>query len=90
MKPFIFTERRNAIYIIDLGETVRQLMDATEFLSGVSAKNGKILSSPAREAGPGSGPRGKLKPAASSTVNHRWPRWYAEPVFPRSAEAWPP
>ncbi len=42
MKPFIF-EKRNAIYIIDLGATVKQLDEATKFLSDVSAKNGKIL-----------------------------------------------
>jgi small subunit ribosomal protein S2 len=30
MKPFIF-EKRNAIYIINLGETVRQLDEATIF-----------------------------------------------------------
>jgi len=42
MKPFIF-EKRNAIYIINLGETVKQLDDATEFLSKVAARNGKVL-----------------------------------------------
>lgn len=42
MKPFIF-EKRNAIYIIDLGETVRQLHSATQFLSEVGARNGKVL-----------------------------------------------
>jgi small subunit ribosomal protein S2 len=42
MKPFIF-EKRNAIYIIDLGATVRQLDSATKFLGEVSAKNGKVL-----------------------------------------------
>ena len=42
MKPFIF-ERKNQIYIINLGETVRQLHNACEFLAGVAAKNGKIL-----------------------------------------------
>lgn len=31
MKPYIF-EKRNAIYIINLGETVKQLEAATEFL----------------------------------------------------------
>jgi small subunit ribosomal protein S2 len=42
MKPFIF-EKRNAIYIINLGETVKQLDDATEFLGKVAARNGKVL-----------------------------------------------
>ena len=42
MKPFIF-EKRNAIYIINLGETVKQLQSATEFLAGVAAKGGKVL-----------------------------------------------
>ena len=42
MKPFIF-EKKNQIYIINLGETVRQLQNACEFLAGVAAKNGKIL-----------------------------------------------
>jgi small subunit ribosomal protein S2 len=70
MKPFIF-ERRNAIYIIDLGETVRQLMDATEFLSGVSAKNGKILfvgcKKQAQEA-----VREAAEACGQFYVNHRW------------------
>ena len=42
MKPFIF-EKRNAIYIINLGETVRQLREATEFLQNVSSRGGKVL-----------------------------------------------
>jgi len=42
MKPFIF-EKRNAIYIIDLGKTVQQLEDATAFLSQVGAQGGKVL-----------------------------------------------
>jgi len=42
MKPFIF-EKRNAIYIINLGETVRQLDAATKFLNEVGSKNGKVL-----------------------------------------------
>ena len=42
MKPFIF-EKRNAIYIIDLGQTVRQLDGATRFLSEVSARGGRVL-----------------------------------------------
>ena len=42
MKPFIF-EKRNAIYIINLGETVKQLTDATDFLTSVAKRKGKIL-----------------------------------------------
>ena len=42
MKPFIF-EKRNAIYIIDLGTTVRQLDEATRFLSEVAGRGGKVL-----------------------------------------------
>jgi small subunit ribosomal protein S2 len=42
MKPYIF-EKRNAIYIINLGETVRQLQSATDFLSKVAARKGRIL-----------------------------------------------
>ena len=42
MKPFIF-EKRSSIYIIDLSVTVQQLQSATEFLSGIAAKNGKVL-----------------------------------------------
>ncbi len=42
MKPFIF-ERRNAIYIINLGETVRQLDEATTFLHDVAHNGGKVL-----------------------------------------------
>ena len=42
MKPFIF-EQRNQIYIINLGETVRQLHDATDFLAAVARRKGKIL-----------------------------------------------
>jgi small subunit ribosomal protein S2 len=42
MKPFIF-EKRNAIYIINLGETVRQLREATDFLQNVAGRGGKVL-----------------------------------------------
>lgn len=42
MKPFIF-EKRNAIYIINLGETVRQLDEATRFLADVTRRGGKVL-----------------------------------------------
>jgi small subunit ribosomal protein S2 len=42
MKPFIF-EKRNAIYIINLDETVRRLQLATDFLQEVTRRGGKIL-----------------------------------------------
>jgi small subunit ribosomal protein S2 len=42
MKPYIF-EKRNAIYIINLGKTVEQLSDATDFLGSVAQRNGKVL-----------------------------------------------
>lgn len=42
MKPYIF-EKRNAIYIINLGETVKQLHAATQFLSNVASRKGKVL-----------------------------------------------
>src|SRR4029434_8552672 len=42
MKPFIF-EKRNAIYIINLDETVKQLQRATDFLQDVTHRGGKIL-----------------------------------------------
>jgi small subunit ribosomal protein S2 len=42
MKPFIF-EKRNAIYIINLGETVRQLQHATDYLAEVAGRGGKVL-----------------------------------------------
>ncbi len=42
MKPFIF-EKRNAIYIINLEDTVRQLQQATQFLGDLTARGGKVL-----------------------------------------------
>jgi len=42
MKPFIF-EKRNAIYIINLDETVVRLQRATDFLQDVTKRGGKIL-----------------------------------------------
>jgi small subunit ribosomal protein S2 len=42
MKPFIY-EKRNAIYIINLGETVRQLHHATDFLATTAQRGGKVL-----------------------------------------------
>jgi len=70
MKPFIF-EKRNQIYIINLGETVDQLTAACNFLSSLTAKNGKVLfvgcKKQAQEA---------VKEAAEASgqfyVNHRW------------------
>jgi small subunit ribosomal protein S2 len=70
MKPFIF-EKRNAIYIINLGETVRQLQQATDFLGETAKRGGKILfvgcKKQAQEA---------IKEAAEAAgqyyVNQRW------------------
>ena len=70
MKPYIF-EKRNAIYIINLGVTVRQIDSATQFLSEVSRRGGKILfvgcKKQAQEA---------IKEAATACgqfyVNQRW------------------
>jgi small subunit ribosomal protein S2 len=42
MKPYIF-EKKNQIYIINLGETVRQLQAACEFLKDVAERNGKVI-----------------------------------------------
>jgi len=70
MKPYIF-EKRNAIYIINLGVTVKQLDAATQFLSDVARRGGKILfvgcKKQAQEA---------IKEAATACgqfyVNQRW------------------
>ncbi|HYR58197.1 MAG TPA: 30S ribosomal protein S2, partial [Chthoniobacteraceae bacterium] len=70
MKPFIF-EKRNAIYIIDLGKTVTQLDVATEFLRKTAERGGKVLfvgcKKQAQEA---------IKEAATACrqfyVNQRW------------------
>ena len=70
MKPYIF-EKRNAIYIINLGVTVRQLDVATHFLAEVARRGGKILfvgcKKQAQEA---------IKEAATACgqfyVNQRW------------------
>lgn len=70
MKPFIF-EKRSSIYIINLGVTVKQLHSATEFLSGIAARKGKVLfvgcKKQAQEA---------VKEAAAASghfwVNQRW------------------
>ena len=42
MKPYIF-EKKNQIYIINLGVTVKQLHGACEFLANIAARNGKVL-----------------------------------------------
>src|ERR1700756_940762 len=42
MKPYIF-EKRNAIYLINLGTTVKQLQEATRFLGEVTQRGGKVL-----------------------------------------------
>jgi small subunit ribosomal protein S2 len=42
MKPFIF-EKRNAIYIINLEATVKQLQGATQFVGEIAARGGKVL-----------------------------------------------
>jgi small subunit ribosomal protein S2 len=70
MKPFIF-EKRNAIYIINLGDTVRQLHQATRFLGDLTGRGGKVLfvgtKKQAQEA---------VKEAATACgqfyVNNRW------------------
>jgi small subunit ribosomal protein S2 len=70
MKPFIF-EKKNQIYIINLGETVKQLHSACEFLANVAGKGGKVLfvgcKKQAQEA---------IKEAATACghfyVNQRW------------------
>jgi len=70
MKPFIF-EKRNQIYIIDLGITVQQLHSAAQFLGEVAARKGKVLfvgcKKQAQEA---------IKEAAKASghfyVNQRW------------------
>ena len=70
MKPYIF-EKRNAIYIINLGETVRQLRGACEFLASVAARNGKVLfvgcKKQAQEA-----IREAAQAAGQFYVNQRW------------------
>lgn len=70
MKDFIF-EEKNSIYIIDLGKTVEQLEDATQFLTKLVKGGGKVLfvgcKKQAQEA---------VKEAAQASgqfyVNQRW------------------
>ncbi|MEO6739602.1 MAG: 30S ribosomal protein S2 [Chthoniobacteraceae bacterium] len=70
MKPYIF-EKKNQIYIINLGETVRQLQGACEFLASVAARNGKVLfvgcKKQAQEA-----IREAAQAAGQFFVNQRW------------------
>ena len=70
MKPYIF-EKKNQIYIINLGETVRQLRGACEFLASVAARNGKVLfvgcKKQAQEA-----IREAAQAAGQFYVNQRW------------------
>ena len=63
MKPFIF-EQRNQIYIINLGETVKQLNDATDFLTAVARRKRQDPLRRLQEAGAGShqGSRARLRP----------------------------
>jgi small subunit ribosomal protein S2 len=70
MKPYIF-EKRNAIYIINLGVTAQQLDAATQFLGDLARRGGKVLfvgcKKQAQEA---------IKEAAAACgqfyVNQRW------------------
>jgi len=70
MKPYIF-EKRNAIYLINLGVTVKQLQEATQFLGEIIRNGGKALfvgcKKQAQEA---------VKEAATAAgqfyVNQRW------------------
>jgi small subunit ribosomal protein S2 len=70
MKPYIF-EKKNQIYIINLGETVKQLHGACEFLASVAARNGKVLfvgcKKQAQEA-----IREAAQAAGQFFVNQRW------------------
>jgi small subunit ribosomal protein S2 len=70
MKPYIF-EKKNQIYIINLGETVKQLHGACEFLASVAARNGKLLfvgcKKQAQEA-----IREAAQAAGQFFVNQRW------------------
>ena len=70
MKPFIF-EKKNQIYIINLGETVKQLHGACEFLANIAARNGKVLfvgcKKQAQEA-----IRQAAEAAGQFFVNQRW------------------
>jgi len=70
MKPFIFGAR-NKVHIINLEQTVPMFNEALDFLSGVSAKKGKVLFVGTKRAASVA-----VKEAAISCdqfyVNHRW------------------
>ncbi|MFO6421907.1 30S ribosomal protein S2 [Motilimonas sp. KMU-193] len=70
MKPFIFGAR-NKVHIINLEQTVPMFNEALDFISGVSAKKGKILFVGTKRAASAA-----VKEAAVSCdqfyVNHRW------------------
>ncbi|RJG49063.1 30S ribosomal protein S2 [Motilimonas pumila] len=70
MKPFIFGAR-NKVHIINLEQTVPMFNEALDFISGVSAKKGKILFVGTKRAASVA-----VKEAAESCdqfyVNHRW------------------
>jgi len=70
MKPFIFGAR-NKVHIINLEQTVPMFNEALHFISGVSAKKGKVLFVGTKRAASVA-----IKEAAISCdqfyVNHRW------------------
>ena len=70
MKPYLLAEKNN-IHIINLEETVRQIENAAQFLSDVSAKNGKILFVGCKRQA-----QDAVREAAEASghfyVNHRW------------------
>ncbi|MCE0556282.1 MULTISPECIES: 30S ribosomal protein S2 [unclassified Motilimonas] len=70
MKPFIFGAR-NKVHIINLEQTVPMFNEALDFISGVSAKKGKVLFVGTKRAASVA-----VKEAAISCdqfyVNHRW------------------
>ncbi|MCE2595511.1 30S ribosomal protein S2 [Motilimonas cestriensis] len=70
MKPFIFGAR-NKVHIINLEQTVPMFNEALDFISGVSAKKGKVLFVGTKRAASVA-----VKEAAVSCdqfyVNHRW------------------
>jgi small subunit ribosomal protein S2 len=70
MKPFIF-EKRNAIYIINLDETVQQLHRATQYLAEVAGRGGKVLFVGTKKQA-----QGAIQEAAQACgqfyVNQRW------------------
>jgi len=71
MAPFIYGER-NKIHIFNLENTVPALEDATNFLSSLASKNGRVLFVGTKRAA-----RESIKEAANACnmpyVNRRWP-----------------